>query len=84
MKMHIRFCLKKNSNMHLMKMQIYCFFKEKFKSTSDEDADLFYLRKNLDLHLRKMQIYFYFKKNSDLHLRKMQICFYLSKSQIYI
>ena len=39
--MQIYFCLKKNSNLHLRKMQIPFLIKKKFSSTSNKDADLF-------------------------------------------
>jgi len=61
----------KKSYLYLKKIQISFLIGEKFRSTSNEDADPFFIKKNSDLHLRKMQTYFHFKKNSDLHLRKM-------------
>ena len=75
MKMQISFCFLKNSDLHLMKMQINFYF-ENFRFTSNEDANQFLIsKKNSDLHLMKMQISFCFEKNSDLHLKKMKISF---------
>ena len=41
-KMQICLIVKKNSDLHLRKMQIYFILKKKIRSTSKEDADLFY------------------------------------------
>ena len=61
MKMQISFLIKKNSDLHLMKMQISFYF-EKFRFASNEDANQFLFLKNSNLHLMKMQISFYFEK----------------------
>ena len=44
MKVQIRFILKKNLDLHLIKMQICFYFEEKFKSTSKEDVDPFFFK----------------------------------------
>ena len=50
MKMQISFLIEKNSDLHLMKMQIkFWLKKKKFKSVSNEDANQFFW-------LRKIQI----------------------------
>ena len=59
-KIQISFYFKKNSDLHLMKMQINFLFWEKFRSTSNEDVDQLLFEKILDLHLMKMQVHFYF------------------------
>ena len=49
MKMKPSFLFEKNLDLHLMKMQIHFYFEEKFRSTSNEIADLFLvLRKRID------------------------------------
>ena len=49
MKMKPSFLFEKNLDLHIMKMQIHFYFEEKFKSISNEIADLFLvLRKRID------------------------------------
>ena len=60
------------------------FGEGKFRSTSNEDANLFYLEEKFRFTSKEDANLFYVAKNSDLHLRKMQIYFILQKIQIYI
>ena len=56
----------KNSDLHLMKMQINFFDWKRFRSASNEDANQVLIEKDSDPHLMKIQISFW--------LRKIQIC----------
>ena len=48
-------------------MQIRFICEEKFRSTSKEDADLFYLEEKFRFASKKDADMFYCEENSDLH-----------------
>ena len=56
MKVQIRFILKKNLDLHLIKMQICFYFEEKFRSTSKEDVDPFYFEEKELITCRSLKL----------------------------
>ena len=58
---------KKNSNLHLRKMQISFNVKKIFRSTSEDDADLFYCEEKFRSTSKEDADLFYFKKKSCSH-----------------
>ena len=58
-----QFLIEKNSNLHLMKMQIHFYFEKKLDLHLVKMQICFCIEKKLDLHLIKRQICFYFEKS---------------------
>ena len=84
MKIHTSFvCLKKNSDLYLMKIQIcFCFeknFRKIFKSVFNENTDFFFFfwknfRKNFRSVLNENTDLFLFWKNFQKLQKKIEIC----------
>ena len=87
--MQTSFWFEKNSDLHLIKMQIHFFFKEKFKSTSNEDADPFYWKKfrstskeDADSFYFEEKFRFTFNEDADLFLVLRKIIDYMQIFEI--
>ena len=59
--------IKKNSDLHLRKTQICVIVKKIFRSTSKEDANLFYCEEKFRSTSKEDANLFYFKKKSCSH-----------------